>query len=191
MTAEANIRSWKPSGLLRSFAIYLSREIIVPVVVDDLLTSLSYITYSTCHKLHHVTLHFSPTPPKYSNEKSISSKWTTMHQTKSIFTMINHSVLTKKTMVYITLDQITPTALALSATTHLRHLSNENIPLQQNNRNKAIATRTIVFALPLCSTWTSRKTIFPLWFSYASQLIGCKCTRLHTCIKQHPTTSTT
>ena len=80
-----------------------------------------------------------------------------------------------KTMVYITLDQITPTALALNATTHPRHLSNENIPLQQNNRNKAIATSTIVFALTksklnyhlLCTTWTSRKTIFPQWFSYA------------------------
>ena len=68
-----------------------------------------------------------------------------------------------------------PNCIGWNATTHLRHQSNENIPSQQNNRNKAIATSTIVFALTksklnyhlLCTTWTSRKTIFPQWFSYA------------------------
>ena len=145
-------------------------------MVDDLLTLLSYITYSTCNKLHHVTLHFNPTPPKYSNEKKYLVKMNYNASNKTNFYNDKSQYTNKlKTMVYITLDQITPTALALNATTHPRHLSNENIPLQQNNRNKAIATSTIVFALTksklnyhlLCTTWTSRKTIFPQWFSYA------------------------
>ena len=145
-------------------------------MVDDLLTSLSYITYSTCNKLHHVTLHFNPTPPKYSNEKKYLVKMNYNASNKTNFYNDKSQYTNKlKTMVYITLDRITPTALALNATTHPRHLSNENIPLQQNNRNKAIATSTIVFALTksklnyhlLCTTWTSRKTIFPQWFSYA------------------------
>ena len=144
-------------------------------MVADLLTSLSYITYSTCNKLHHVTLYFNPTPPKYSNEKSTSSKWTTMHQTKPIFTMINHSILTKKNYGLHHTRPDHPNCIGWNATTHVRHLSNENIPLQQNNRNKVIATSTIVFALPksqlnyhlLGSTWTSRKTICPQWFFYA------------------------
>ena len=138
LTTEANKRSWKPSGILRSFAIYSSHEIIVPVVVDVLLTTLSYITYSTFNKLHRV-IPLQLYPTKIQRRRSTSSKWITMHQTKPIFTMINHSILTQKKNFSLNHTRANhPKCIGWNTTTHLRHLSNENIPLQQNNRNKTI-----------------------------------------------------